>query len=237
MIQFNHYKVSVDNHFLFEVENFSIEKGNVYYLIGKNGVGKSTFLKSIINFEDKTEGIIIDRILKQKLKQKELAQKIAYVPSKVTLNNFTSVEDFLLMGRYPYGSPFSGFNVEDKKRLEDVIQLLEINDIRFKFMHQLSDGQQQLISIGRALVQEVDYLLLDEPTAFLDYYNKKRIFNLVEELSREKKMGIAIVSHDIDYLLKQSKCIFYVDSSTKKLLLLEQPFATNFENIIEKIYQ
>ena len=237
MIQFSHYKVSVDNHFLFEVENFSIERGNVYYLIGKNGAGKSTFLKSIINFEDKTEGITIDDVLKQKLKQKELAQKIAYVPSKVSLNNFTSVEDFLLMGRYPYGSPFSGFNAEDKNSLENVIQLLEIADLRHKFMHQLSDGQQQLISIGRALVQEVDYLLLDEPTAFLDYYNKKRIFNLVEELSRVKKMGIAIVSHDIDYLFKQSKSIFYIDTNTKKLNFLQQMIASDFEDIIEKIYQ
>lgn len=237
MIQFNNYNVSIENHFLFDVDTFSIEKGNVYYLIGKNGAGKSSFLKSIIDFEDKTQGITIDDVSKHQLRQKELAQKIAYVPSKVTLNNFTAVEDFLLMGRYPYGSPFAGFNAEDKNSLENVIQLLGIADLRLKFMHQLSDGQQQLISIGRALVQEVDYLLLDEPTAFLDYYNKIRIFNLVEELSLVKKMGIAVVTHDIEYLFKQAKQIFYVNTNDQQLQFLQQTRDANFEDIIENIYQ
>lgn len=235
MIQFENHTVSIENTILFEVERLAVEQGKVYYLIGKNGSGKSTFLKSIINFNDKTTGISIDKKPKNQYFSKELAKKIAYVPSKLMSNDFTTVEEFLLLGRYPYGKPLSGTSEHDQLKLNEVLNLLEINDLKTKFINQLSDGQQQLISIGRALVQEVNYLLLDEPTAFLDYANKRRIFTLINELAGAKNMGIIVVTHDIEFLLKLNATVFYVDTNVKSLETLSLS-KDNLEEVVKRVY-
>lgn len=237
MITFKKYPVAIQGKLLFEVTNFALERGKINYLIGKNGSGKSTFLKSIIRHTDSKDGMLIEGKEKITYTPKEYARKIAYVPSKITLNDYTTVEDFLLMGRYPYGSPFSGFNTTDKAVLEEVLTLLDIHSLRTKFIHQLSDGQQQLISIGRALVQEVDYLLLDEPTAFLDYYNKIRMLDLVEQLSQKKEMGILVVTHDVEYLLKLKKALYFVNTNTNRLEYLETDALENSDKLLEEIYK
>ena len=235
MIQFKNHTVSIENTTLFKVDELVVEQGKVCYLIGKNGSGKSTFLKSIINFNDKTAGISIDKKPKNHYSSKELAQKIAYVPSKLTSNDFTTVEEFLLLGRYPYGKPLSGTSEHDQEKQNEVLNLLEINDLKTKFINQLSDGQQQLVSIGRALVQEVNYLLLDEPTAFLDYANKRRIFELINELARTKNMGIIVVTHDIEFLLKLNPSVFYVDTNAKSLEKLNLS-SDDLEEVVRKVY-
>ncbi|HRO74966.1 MAG TPA: ABC transporter ATP-binding protein [Crocinitomicaceae bacterium] len=235
MIQFKNHTVSIENTTLFKVDELVVEQGKVYYLIGKNGSGKSTFLKSIINFNDKTAGISIDNKSKNQYSSKELAQKIAYVPSKLTSNDFTTVEEFLLLGRYPYGKPLSGTSEHDQEKLNEVLNLLEINDLKTKFINQLSDGQQQLVSIGRALVQEVNYLLLDEPTAFLDYANKRRIFARINELASAKNMGIIVVTHDIEFLLKLNKDVFYVDTNSKSLETLNLS-NDDLEEVVRTVY-
>lgn len=235
MIQFENHIVSIENTTLFKVDELVVEQGKVCYLIGKNGSGKSTFLKSIITFNDKTAGISIDKKPKNQYSSKELAQKIAYVPSKLTSNDFTTVEEFLLLGRYPYGKPLSGASEHDQLKLNEILELLEINELKTKFINQLSDGQQQLVSIGRALVQEVNYLLLDEPTAFLDYANKRRIFELINELARTKNMGIIVVTHDIEFLLKLNPSVFYVDTNVKSLETLSLS-NDDLEEVVRKVY-
>lgn len=235
MIQFENHIVSIENTTLFKVDELVVEQGKVCYLIGKNGSGKSTFLKSIITFNDKTAGISIDNKSKNQYSSKELAQKIAYVPSKLTNNDFTTVEEFLLLGRYPYGKPLSGTSEHDQEKLNEVLNLLEINDLKTKFINQLSDGQQQLVSIGRALVQEVNYLLLDEPTAFLDYANKRRIFARINELARTKNMGIIVVTHDIEFLLKLNPSVFYVDTNAKSLEKLNLS-SDDLEEVVRTVY-
>ncbi|MBN9294851.1 MAG: ABC transporter ATP-binding protein [Flavobacteriia bacterium] len=236
MIQLKDYKVKAGGKLLFRAERFSIEKGEICFLVGKNGSGKSTFLKSLIRHTAEEQTYLIEGKPSRSWTPKELAKKIAYVPSKIQLNDFTRVEDFLMMGRYPYGKPFSGSSRQDEELVNQTLRLLQIEELRTQFIHQLSDGQQQLVSIGRALVQEVDYLLLDEPTAFLDYYNKVRIFRLAEQLSREKNMGIIVVTHDIEYLVKRYDQITFIDTHSKTIVPLIQPANADLETIVKKIY-
>lgn len=235
MIQLENYEVKAGDKLLFRIEQLSVKKGEIFFLAGKNGSGKSTFLKSLI-YHQKHQNYRINDKSVNLWTQKELAKTIAYVPSKIQLNDFTRVEDFLLMGRYPYGKPFSGIREHDIELVLETLHLLNIKELQHKFIHQLSDGQQQLIAIGRALVQEVDYLLLDEPTAFLDYYNKTRIFQLTEELSKTKNMGIIVVTHDIEYLVRHYDRINFIDAKTKTIAALTHPTSSDLDAIVKKIY-
>lgn len=236
MIQLEDYKIKAGGKLLFKAERFSLEKGEICFLAGRNGSGKSTFLKSLIYHAAEEQTYLIEGKPSRLWTQKELAKKIAYVPSRIQLNDFTRVEDFLMMGRYPYGKPFSGSNQQDEELVNQTLRLLRIEEFRTEFIHQLSDGQQQLISIGRALVQEVDYLLLDEPTAFLDYYNKVRIFQLAEQLSKEKNMGIIVVTHDIEYLVKRYDKIHFIDTHSETIASLTRPEFTDLDTVVKKIY-
>lgn len=236
MIQILDFIVNIEKHTLFKVEEFSIQKGNVYYLLGKNGSGKSTFLKSIIS-PNNTKNIQIDGKEKGCYSPKELAKKIAFVPSKLSSDNYITVEDFLLLGRYPYGSKLASISNEDKELIEEALCVLQMESYRHHFVRELSDGQQQLISIGRTLVQKVDYLLLDEPTAFLDYINKRKIFHLMEHLAVTKQMGIVVVTHDIEHIVASRKDIYYVDVEKQQLILLPAKEQTDFEKTVSCIYK
>lgn len=237
MIEINNYLIKIHQDLLFQVDSLCIQKGSVYFLLGKNGCGKSTFLKSFLLPSKANNSFVIDGLPQVAYTSKELAQKIAYVPSKLIANDYTSVQDFLLMGRYPYGKPFSGSSEADLQLVEENLDLLEIRHLKNKSLSELSDGQQQLVSIGRALVQEVDYLLLDEPTAFLDYSNKCKILNLATLLSHTKNIGIIVVTHDVEFVFKQQQDIYYIDTCSKKLHQLPFSSQKTFDEVIALIYE
>lgn len=230
MIDLKNYPVYMGNRLLFQIDNWQLEQSNVYYLLGKNGCGKSTFLRALM--ENKNASYSLDGQLHTKWNAKELARKMAYVSSKLVTSNYTTVEEFLLMGRYPYGKLVTGLlaerTKEDKNQIEKAIQLLGLSTLRTKYLSELSDGQQQIVSIGRAIVQDVMYVLLDEPTAFLDYKNKRWIFNLVHQLAKEKNICFLVVTHDIAYPFEKSKELFYVDSEEKRLKSVQ---VSNYENV------
>lgn len=236
MIQVQNYKVSMNESLLFHVDDFQVQKGCVYYLLGKNGCGKSTFLKSILKKNKQFNALKIDSQDHSIYSPKELARKIAYVASKVGLDEYITVEDFLLLGRYPHGKPFSGVSQQDKAKISETLHLLEIASLQHKRLNELSDGQQQLVSIGRAIVQEVDYIFLDEPTAFLDYLNKLKIMHVVQKLSKDKQIGIVIVTHDIEFVFKHSESVYYVDTYTKELKKICLSDELKFDQVIQMIY-
>lgn len=237
MIEIKSCQIKVNQDLLFQVDYLCIEKGSVYFLLGKNGCGKSTFLKHFLLPSKGNNSLFIDGLPQARYNSKDLAKKIAYVSSKLMANDYTSVQDFLLMGRYPYGQPFSGLSQADLQLVEENLNLLEIKCLKNKRLAELSDGQQQLVGIGRALVQEVDYLLLDEPTAFLDYSNKCKILNLTTLLSRTKNIGIIVVTHDVEFVFKQQQDIYYIDDCSKKLHLLPLSSQKTFEEVIALIYE
>lgn len=234
MIELNAYQVRVGNRLLFQIPDWKIEKGLVYYLLGKNGCGKSTFLRSLMDVSQQDYQLEGKSV--RQWSAKEIASKIAYVSSKIVANDYTTVSEFLMMGRYPYGKLWTGTTDEDLTKVEYALQLLNLEALREKKLSELSDGQQQLVAIGRAIAQDVDYLLLDEPTAFLDYKNKRWIFDLVHQFASERNMGVIIVTHDINYAFNVAEELYYVDSENLVLSKIKPADFSDIDALSEQVY-
>lgn len=190
---------------LLRSENLQLASGNVYALIGRNGIGKSTFIQTIAGIQKPIAGEITikDRAI-SKFNMKEIAETISLVDTRFEGVEYLKVKDYLALGRTPFTDAFGRLTSKDWQIVQDVASELAITHLLEKFTDQISDGERQLCSVGRAFVQETPVILLDEPTAFLDYINRKNLLELLVRLSIEKNKCIVMSTHDLDLCLDQS---------------------------------
>lgn len=183
---------------LSEVE-FEVQKGSFAGIIGPNGSGKTTLFRAITGTLAIQSGkIMLNGKNLHSLSPRQRAQKIAIVSQFIEAGDI-SVEDYVLMGRIPYHSRFSFFENEEDFRIAN--RYMEMTDtLRFKdrLMSELSGGEQQLAAIARALTQQPDLLLLDEPTSHLDITHQVHILNLLQELNHETGLSVLMVIHDLN---------------------------------------
>ena len=171
-----------------------IEKGHRYALIGPNGAGKSTLVKAILGLIDINKGFIT-------LNNEPIAhqrKKIAYVPQKneVDWQFPANVNDIVLMGRYPFKGIFEKLSKEDHEIAHQAMIDLDIVQLKNRQIGELSGGQQQRVFVARALCQQPEIFLLDEPFVGVDIPTEERIAALLEKLSEQQKT-ILIVHHDL----------------------------------------
>lgn len=182
--------------------NFTVEKGDFISILGINGSGKSTLLKCINKILSYEKGSILlnDEDIKN-IDNFKIAQKIAYVPQKFSVERST-VFDAILLGRRPYIT----WNVskEDIEITENVMKLLNIESYALRYINELSGGELQKVVLARALVQDPEILLLDEPTSDLDLKNQYDVMNLLKKISKDKKITPIVVLHDINLALRYS---------------------------------
>ncbi len=171
-----------------------VESGKSYGLIGPNGAGKSTLLKAVLGLIDDYVGDI--KVLDKNID--EVRKHLAYVPQKdeIDFSFPASVNDIVMMGRYPHKSIFQRLNAEDKKIAESAMKSLEILDLRDRQIGQLSGGQQQRVFIARALAQEADIYLFDEPFVGVDITSENIIISIMKNLVKDGKTLIT-VHHDL----------------------------------------
>ena len=152
---------------LFIIDNLQLLKGKMYALIGANGSGKTTFLQSIIGINKPLKGDVIisgEPILKLNRIQK--AKTISFVGSKFDGVDYLKTKDFIALGRTPYTNALGRLNKSDLEVVNETIELLQLQVLQDKFTTELSDGERQLSAIARAITQQTDIIILDEPTAF-----------------------------------------------------------------------
>lgn len=213
-----------------QCESLHIPTGEVSVLIGKNGSGKSTLLKSITGEIPPLKGdIFIDGKSVQTFSRKEIPFAVAFVPAHFPLVDFLKVEEYIALGRTPHTNFLGRLTDKDKKQVLIAAQSLGIDHLLHRFTSELSDGEKQLSAIARAIVQESKCILLDEPTAFLDYSNKVRVHTALQDIAKNLNKTILLSSHDIDLSLeiassfvvieKESKTIKHLIDPTKKELL------------------
>jgi len=179
--------------------NFDIRKGSFAGIIGPNGSGKTTLFRAITGTLSLKSGKILlsDKNLKA-FTLRERAQNIAIVSQFIEAGDM-SVEDYVLMGRIPYHSRFNFF--ETNEDFEIARKYMEMTDTwRFKdqLMSELSGGEQQLAGIARALTQQPQLLLLDEPTSHLDITHQVHILNVLQQLNQEMGLSVLMVIHDLN---------------------------------------
>lgn len=207
---------------LFSIENLQLIKGEMYILIGANGSGKTTFLQSIIGVLKPFKGEIkINNKSVLSLNRLDRAKTIAFVNSKFDGIDFLRVKDYIALGRTPYTNALGRLLESDWKIVDEVIALLNLEKFQDKFTTELSDGERQMAAIARAITQQTDLIILDEPTAFLDYSNRKKVMELMKFIAVELKKCIIVSSHDLELCLESNASLLVVNKSLKKVLHYE----------------
>jgi iron complex transport system ATP-binding protein len=178
---------------------FSVASGDFFVIIGPNGSGKTTLMKLMAGLEKLPEGklSILGREI-QNYKKKDLARKIAFVPQEVPTDFPFTVMEVVLMGRSPYQGTLGLERARDVEKARQAITFTGISHLADRKLNALSGGERQRVFIARAICQEPEIMLLDEPTASLDLAHQIRIMDLMEKLQQEKKITIVMVSHDLN---------------------------------------
>lgn len=185
--------------------SFKIKEGEIVSIIGPNGSGKSTLLKNLNNLYTPERGEILIKGRKiDSYKGKDLARELALVPQDTSINYEFTVEDIIMMGRYPYQGRFEREDHKDYKITNQVLNLTNTYKLRDRFITEISGGERQRVIIARALAQDPSIILLDEPTSNLDINHQIEILNLLKGLNKEKNTTVVLVMHDINLAARYS---------------------------------
>ena len=183
--------------------DLSLYKGNLVCILGKNGIGKSTLLRTLTKVQPKLSGkIVLGGQNLETITNTELAKKMSLVLTERIPENNLSVYELIALGRQPYTNWVGSLTDDDYGHIDSAIAQTNIKGIIHKKYHELSDGQLQKVMIARALAQNTEIITLDEPTAHLDIHNKIEIFNLLKELTQELHKTILISTHEIHIALQ-----------------------------------
>lgn len=191
--------------------NASLNLGDVCLLIGNNGVGKTTLIKSILHQNPLLNGeISINNKNVKNLSVKEIAENIAIVFSKAIIPQNYTVEDLISLGKYIYYPFYFELKKEDRGEVSDIIEELDLVEYKNTPLKNLSDGNLQKAFIGRALTQNSPIIILDEPTTHLDEKNKIIILKTLRKLAKEQNKLILFSSHDWRLAKEFADKIWYI---------------------------
>lgn len=213
------------------VDNLELKSG-LFALVGRNGAGKSTFLKALSGVNMNFEGnFLIDNINQKSISSHQMAMNVAVVFSKSEVFGNHTAHDILFLGRIPYQGLFSKVTKTDEVKVAEIIKLLQLENLIHKKFTVLSDGEKQLVMIGRALVQDTKIILLDEPTAFLDVVNRKKIVNILAKVSFGKV--IIFSTHNIDLIEQFCDGVLTIQKNTLNLVSQKVEFKRQLETLFE----
>jgi iron complex transport system ATP-binding protein len=177
----------------------SLEKGEILVLLGPNGAGKTTILKSIIRQLAPMGGsVYLKGEDMAQMKSNALSRQMASVQTGRVETELLTVEDVVGAGRYPYTGTFGLLSKEDKTKIKEAMEQVQITDLANRDFTQISDGQRQRVLLARALCQEPELLVLDEPTSFLDIRYKLEFLSILQKLAHEKELSVILSLHELD---------------------------------------
>lgn len=209
----------------------SFDNGSFYSIIGPNGSGKSTFIKNISKIiTPKQKSVFIDNKDILGLSNKNIAKIISMTPQNIAIDYEFTVFDVVMMGRNPYKMRFQDFNSADEKIAEKYMKMTNTWNLKDKLITELSGGEAQRVIAARALCQETDVILLDEPTSHLDIQYQIEFLNIFRSL-KSNKVIIAVL-HDLNLASIFSDTIILIDKG--KIKAVGKPYEViNKENIKE----
>lgn len=188
-----------------------LEKGQILTLIGPNGAGKSTILKSITRQLKLVGGCVyLDQELMQKMSNKEISQRLAVVMTERIRPELMTCEDVVGTGRYPYTGRLGILSAIDREKVREAMELVHAYDLRDRSFSAISDGQRQRILLARAICQEPEVIVLDEPTSFLDIRHKLELLSILKQMVRENQVAVIMSLHELDLAQKVSDLVICV---------------------------
>jgi len=176
-----------------------LKKGEIMTLIGPNGAGKTTILKSIIRQLKPLGGVAcLDGSSMEKLTGKELSQKLSVVLTERVRPEMMTCKDVVATGRYPYTGKFGILSEKDWAIVQESMELVHIEELAERDFSKTSDGQKQRVMLARALCQQPDIIVLDEPTSFLDIRYKLEFLSIIQNMSRTRHLSVIMSLHELD---------------------------------------
>lgn len=183
--------------------SFSLEKSKLTALVGANGIGKSTLLRTLTASQAPLSGNVwLNGKDISNYSPKELAQRLSVVLTEKLPPSHLTVFEIVALGRQPYTNWLGDLSDIDKQKTEEAIKRVQIEPLIHKKHFELSDGQLQKVMIARALAQDTDLVILDEPTTHLDIVHKVAVMRLLKKLTQEFHKSILFSTHDIDLALE-----------------------------------
>ncbi len=219
--------------------SFFIKSGEIFGVLGPNGSGKSTLLKLLIRVLKANQGTVqlFGQEL-QRLPQAEIARNVAYVPQETYQQFPFTVSEMVLMGRFPHHRGLWGFGwegAEDLRVVDNAMRELDVTHLGTSFITDVSGGERQRAIIARALTQEPQVLLLDEPTAFLDLHHQIDIARILRRLNRDRGLTVVMVSHDLN--LASQYCDRVMLLQNGKVAKIGSPHDVIRPEVLEPVYQ
>lgn len=205
--------------------NFDLNAGELCAIVGVNGIGKSTLLRTLGKVQPKLSGTIkINGKELSSYKTLALASQISVVLTEPIASKNLTVLELIALGRLPYTNWLGTLTQQDKRQIENCLQQLDLKDLQHKKCHELSDGQLQRVLIARAMAQDTPLILLDEPTTHLDLYHKVQILKLLKQLAKTYQKTVLFTTHEIDLAIQLCDKILILDG-------IENPFGQPCELI------
>lgn len=235
MLELKHVKPGFGST-LYETGELRIHPGTLSVLIGANGAGKSTLLDAIALGQSAGGDILLYGDSLPTLSLRERARKIALVESRFTGAAHLSLGEYLELGRFPHTKASGRLHAEDYAIVNRYAAHFQLEQLRSQSTATLSDGERQRAGIARAFIQQTPVILLDEPTSFLDYPNKRRIMQLLRDTAREEQKIILLSSHDLELYLDYADH-FYIINPATGLLEHYEASAVNLNLICQKAFQ
>lgn len=197
------YKTKKEDIIIASNINLDLKKGQLIGLVGANGIGKSTLLKTLTNVQARISGsIYLNKNPLESYTNKDLAKTMSLVLTEQIASKNLSVFELIALGRQPYTNWVGNLLEEDISIVNKAISQTNIEALKHKKCFELSDGQLQKVMIARALAQDTDLIILDEPTTHLDMYHKVYILKLLQKLVQETGKTILFSSHEIDLAIQ-----------------------------------
>lgn len=222
--------------------NLEIKKGEIISFIGPNGAGKSTLLKTLYRELSPVAGaVFVDGGDVSKMPLKELARKMSIVTTDRIKPEHMTCREVVMAGRLPYTDGFGVLGKEDRQAAEDAIALMKIEDFADKQFNNLSDGQKQRTLIARAIAQSPEYLVMDEPTSYLDIRYRMELMEVLEGLA---KKGVTIVMsiHELELAVSVSDRLLLVYDDGKTLCktpseVMEEGLIRDLFSLTDEMYE
>jgi cobalamin transport system ATP-binding protein len=216
--------------------NFELQKGSLIGLVGANGVGKSTLLRSLVGMQPLVSGSIeLHGNKLSSLSSLQLATQLSVVLTEAPASKNLTVEELVTLGRQPYTNWMGSLSETDSKQIKYALDITDTKKLAHKKCFELSDGQLQRAAIARALAQDTPLILLDEPTTHLDLYHRAYILKLLKQLTTETGKTILFSTHEIDLAIQLTDTMLVM---TDTAVVYDQPCklieAGNFDTLFPK---
>lgn len=191
--------------------NVSVNRGELIGIIGQNGIGKSTLLRTIALLQKPLKGkVLLEGRMVESYSRNKFAERVSFVSTEILKLNHCTVRQMISFGRSPYTDWFGNLSRDDQTMVDEAMDLVGITSLSGRYINEISDGERQRVMIARALAQDTEIIILDEPTAFLDMPNKYEVVHLLGELSRQKNKTILFTSHDLNIAMREADRLWLI---------------------------